>query len=313
MRSFLFIILLSIVYSCSQKNNDEIVVDFKVQNMTYSKIAIVVNQDMIEEMDLDKHGKASCTLQGDMVYARLLYGEDSKNVFFQKGDRVTISFDANNFKDGMQFEGKNAPVIEYLNSIAYTPINPPDYERSLDEIIRLANERIEETTSLLKARKLETTNPEFVKPEEARIKYSYLFSLIMYPVGHIMFDTTYRPNEEYYSTLEQYMQEDEDLIGLDIYREFMIESALILASKDKEISGIYNKNVARMKYIAEHFKSGKIKQSLLHAIAAKYIKGNGINNITEMENIYNTYVTDPALRAAYKTEYDKWNVGVAGI
>lgn len=312
MRSFLFIILLLIAYSCSQKNNDDIVVDFKVQNMTYSKIAIVVSQDMIKEMDLDKHGKTSCTFQGDVVYARLFYGEDSKNVFFQKGDHVTISFDANNFKEGMQFEGKNAPVIEYLNSITYTPINPPDYERSLDGIITLANEKIDEATGLLKARKLEATNPDFAKLEEARIKYSYLVSLIMYPIGHIMFDTTYRPNEEYYSTLEQYVQEDEDLINLDIYREFIIESALILGSKDKEIAGIYNKNVARMKYIAQHFKSDKIKQSLLNEIAIKYIKGNGINNITEMENIYNTYVTDPALRTVYKTEYDKWNIAVAG-
>ena len=98
----------------------------------------------------------------------------------------------------MKFEGKNAPVIEYLNSITYAPINPPDYERSLDGIINLANEKIDEATALLKARKLETTNPEFVKLEEGRIKYSYLVSLVMYPMGHIMFDTTYRPNEEYY-------------------------------------------------------------------------------------------------------------------
>ena len=268
MRSFLFIILLSIACSCSQKNNDDIVVDFKVENMTYSKVAIVVSPEMIKEMELDKHGKATCTLQGDVIYARLFYGEEAKNVFFRKGDRVTISFDANNFKDGMKFEGKNAPVIEYLNSITYAPINPPDYERSLDGIMSLANEKIDEATALLKARKLETTNPEFVKQEEGRIKYSYLVSLVMYPMGHIMFDTTYRPNEEYYSTLEQYVQEDESLIDLDIYREFIIESALILGSKDKEISGIYNKNVARMKYIAQHFKNDKLKQSNI-AVAGK--------------------------------------------
>jgi len=312
MRNFLLIILLSFACSCSQKNNDNIVVNFKVENMTYSKVAIVVNPEMIQEMELDKHGKASCTLQGDVIYAQLFYGEEAKNVFFQKGDQVTISFDANNFKDGMKFEGKNAPAIDYLNSITYTPINHPDYERPLDGIIRLANEKIDEATGLLKARNLETTIPEFAKLEEARIKYSYLFSLIMYPMGHIMFDTTYRPNEEYYSALQQYVREDEELINLDTYREFIIESVLILASKDKEISGIYNKNVARMKYIAQHFKNDKLKQSLLNEIAIRQIKKNGINNITELENIYNTYVTNPTLRAAYKTEYDKWNIAVAG-
>ena len=312
MRNFIFIILLSVVCSCSQQNNDDIVVDFNVQNMTYSKIAIVVSPEMIKETNLDKHGKASCTLQGNMIYARLFYGEEAKNVFFQKGDRVTISFDANNFKDGMKFEGKNAPVIEYLNSITYNPIIPPEYERSLEEIVSLVNEKTDEAANLLKARKLEAVNPEFAKLEEGRIKYSYLISLVMYPMGHIMFDTTYRPNEEYYSTLEKYVQEDESLIDLDIYREFIIEAALVLGSKDKEISGIYNKNVARLKYIAQHFKNDKLKQSLLNEIAVRQIKKNGINNITELENIYNTYVTDPTLRAAYKTEYDKWNIAVAG-
>ena len=112
MRNFIFIILLSVVCSCSQQNNDDIVVDFNVQNMTYSKIAIVVSPEMIKETDLDKHGKASCTLQGNMIYARLFYGEEAKNVFFQKGDRVTISFDANNFKDSMKFEGKNTPLTK---------------------------------------------------------------------------------------------------------------------------------------------------------------------------------------------------------
>ena len=311
MRNFIFIILLSVVCSCSQQNNDDIVVDFNVQNMTYSKIAIVVSPEMIKETDLDKHGKASCTLQGNMIYARLFYGEEAKNVFFQKGDRVTISFDANNFKDSMKFEGKNTPVIEYLNSITYNPIIPPEYERSLKEIVSLVNEKTDEAANLLKARKLEAVNPEFAKLEEGRIKYSYLISLVMYPMGHIMFDTTYRPNEEYYSTLEKYVQEDESLIDLDIYREFIIEAALVLGSKDKEISGIYNKNVARMKYIAQHFKNDKLKQSLLNEIAIRQIK-NGINHITELENIYNTYVTDPTLRTAYKTEYDKRNIAVTG-
>ena len=78
MRNFIFIILLSVVCSCSQQNNDDIVVDFNVQNMTYSKIAIVVSPEMIKETDLDKHGKASCTLQGNMIYARLFYGEEAR-------------------------------------------------------------------------------------------------------------------------------------------------------------------------------------------------------------------------------------------
>ena len=81
MRSFLFIIILSIACSCSQKNNDDIVVDFKVENMTYSKVAIVVSPEMIKETDLDKHGKASCTLQPPQIFkARIIFKEALRNI-----------------------------------------------------------------------------------------------------------------------------------------------------------------------------------------------------------------------------------------
>lgn len=311
MKSLLSIIILLIACSCAQKNNDDIVVNFKVKNMTYSRIALV-NETMVEEMDLDKNGEASCTLQGDNIFARLFYGEESKNVFFQKGDHVTISFDANQFKDGIQFDGKNAPVIDYLNSIAYTPINPPDYKRTWGDMLRFVNEKIDGATTLLKARKLEAVNPEFVKLEEGRIKYAYLSNLIIYPMAYAMQDTAYRPGDDYYSTLEQFMQEDEALMNLFVYREYLTEAALVLASRENNYANANDRNVAKMNYLARQLKNDKIKQSLLNEIAVKYIIRNGIQHITDMENIHRTYVTDPTLRATYQTEYDKWNIAVPG-
>ena len=47
----------------------------------------------------------------------------------------------------MKFEGKNTPVIEYLNSITYNPIIPPEYERSLKEIVSLVNEKTDEAAN----------------------------------------------------------------------------------------------------------------------------------------------------------------------
>ena len=173
MKSFLFIILFFIAYSCSnsQKNKDDIVVNFKVQNPTYSKVAIVQSPELIDEIELDKNGKATCTLQGDLIYARLFYGEEFKNVFFQKGDQLTISFDAGKFKDDIQFEGKNAPINDYLNAITYTEITPNEYARPLEELITLVQQKTDEATKLLQARKLETVNPDFVAWEKGRIKF----------------------------------------------------------------------------------------------------------------------------------------------
>lgn len=67
-----------------------------------------------------------------------------------------------------------------------------------------------------------------------------------------------------------------------------------------------------MKYLAENIQNEKVKQVILNDIAMKYVKKNGIRNITDLENIYNAYVTDPDLRAAYKEIRDQWDLTSVG-
>lgn len=316
MRSILFIILVFIAYSCSnlQKNKDDIVVNFKIQNPTYSKVAIVQSPELIDEIELDKNGRATCILQGDLIYARLFYGEESKNVFFQKGDQLTISFDAGKFKDEIQFEGKNAPINDYLNAITYTGISPDEYTRPLDELVALVQQKTDEATKLLQARKLETVNADFVVWEKGRIKYTYAFNILMYPMGHAYLtqDTSYQPGQEYYDMLNQLIQGNEQLAHLPLYREFVSEAANILASPGKRIPDLYDRCVSQMKYLAENIQDEKVKQIMLNEIAVKYVKKNGIRNMTDLENIYNAYVTDPTLQAAYKEVRDQWNLTSVG-
>ena len=316
MRNLIFIILFFIANACSnsQKNKDDIVVNFNVQNPTYSKVAIVQSPELIDEIELDKNGKATCTLQGDLIYARLFYGEESKNVFLQKGDQLTISFDAGKFKDEIRFEGKNAPVNDYLNAITYTEITPDEYAHPLDELIALVQQKTDEAIKLLQARKLETVNPDFVTWEKGRIKYMYAFNILMHPMGYAYLtqDTSYQPGPEYYNMLSQLIQGDEQLVHLPLYREFVAEAAILLASPGKRIPNLYDRCVSQMKYLAENIQNEKVKQVILNDIAMKYVKKNGIRNITDLENIYNAYVSDPDLRAAYKEIRDQWDLTSVG-
>ena len=316
MRNLIFIILFFIANACSnsQKNKDDIVVNFNVQNPTYSKVAIVQSPELIDEIELDKNGKATCTLQGDLIYARLFYGEESKNVFLQKGDQLTISFDAGKFKDEIRFEGKNAPVNDYLNAITYTEITPDEYAHPLDELIALVQQKTDEAIKLLQARKLETVNPDFVTWEKGRIKYMYAFNILMHPMGYAYLtqDTSYQPGPEYYTMLSQLIQGDEQLANLPLYREFVAEAAILLASPGKRIPNLYDRCVSQMKYLAENIQNEKVKQVILNDIAMKYVKKNGIRNITDLENIYNAYVSDPDLRAAYKEIRDQWDLTSVG-
>lgn len=316
MKSFVFIVFLTIACACadSQTNRDAITVSFKIQHPTYSKVAVVQSPELIEELELDENGEAACILQGDWIYAQLFYGENVKNVFFRKGDRLTVSFDAGKFKDEIQFEGRNAPINEYLNAITYTEILSEEYARPLEEFLVLVRQKTEEAVQLLQARRLETVNADFVEMEKERIKYMYASHLLMYPMAHeyLTQDTSYRLGKEYYGTLTRLIQGNEQLVCLPAYRTFVSEAAVILASSGKRMPDPYDRCVRQMKYLAENIRNDKVKQILLNEIAVNYVKKKGVRNITDMENIYHVYVTDPALRMAYREVRARWDRTAVG-
>lgn len=142
----------------------------------------------------------------------------------------------------------------------------------------------------------------------------YAFNILMHPMGYAYLtqDTSYQPGPEYYNMLSQLIQGDEQLVHLPLYREFVAEAAILLASPGKRIPNLYDRCVSQMKYLAENIQNEKVKQVILNDIAMKYVKKNGIRNITDLENIYNAYVTDPDLRAAYKEIRDQWDLTSVG-
>lgn len=315
MKIILFIALSVLFFSCAKKNADSIVVNFKVQNMTISKVGVLYDGGGQEVM-LDKNGEGTCTIEGmDNLYASLFYGEtEPKTLFLQKGDNVTISFDARKFKDGIHFEGVNAPVVDFLNSVRYTELGREVFALPLNEYNERIGEKIKEAVTLLKARKLDEVNPSFVNLEEGRIQYMYASNLLLYPMAQQMLlqDTAYRIGDDLCALLSDWAVERDDLIDVEVYRQFMDEAVNILAYRGNVPERSYDRTVGKMKYIAENFKNEKVKQPLLNSLAVRYVRANGIKDITGMENIYNTYVTDPLLRDAYKKEYDVWDIASPG-
>lgn len=299
--------------ACTEKKADDIVLTFDVKKQTTPEAALVYYMTL-NEIPLDEQGHAVCTLKNlDGLYANLFYGNEKKQLYLEKGDRVHIRFDGNDFKNTMVFEGDKAPVIDYLNRVTITPLPDEDYALSLEEYCRKLEQKEQEYLKLLKARNLEN-HGKFVRMEEGRIHYAFGSGLLMYPVGHpfVTQDTSYKPGEEYYAKVKELMVEDEDWVHLKEYRDVVIEGAHLLDPQNREVTDIYEKTVGEMRYIADHFQNEKVKQTLLNELACQYIEQFGIKNITELENVYNTYVKDTVLQAAYRAKYDIWDVSSPG-
>lgn len=314
MKNFMLLIMAVAFFSCTPKDKDAITLRLKVKNMTLSSCAFMLGPD-IYTINLDKNGEATFVLEGKRyIYPLLGYGNEVKHLFLQQGDDVTITFDGTNFKNDFHFEGKNAPIVDYLNSVQV--VEPPmeDYALSLEEYVANREKNIEDAVALMKIRKLNTVNPEFESIEIDRLRYTYAAAILMYPLGHAMAigDTVSFADENYLDELTKRMVEKTELIDVEAYYSFIYDAALMLATGGKDIAEAYPRWVTILKYLGANLKNDTVRQEFIHRPIWRYVRDNGINGITEMQNIYNAYVTDPKLLAEYKEVYDIWNVTAPG-
>ena len=289
-----------------------ITVRFDVKNPVLSNVVLVYHMSVNEFPLTD--GKATVQLDGlDALYANVYYGEKTKNVYLQKGDDVTISFDANDFDNTFAVKGGNEKAIDYLNKIQLTGLSNEVYIQPWSEFKATVDKKIASMKRLLKARKF-AADDKFLKMEEGRITYFYANAFLMYPVSHTYLtqDTTLVLGKDYYDTLRQYVKEDDDLADNDEYRNYMIETAHVFDEAGKNIRQLYPKVLAEMSYIGENTKSDKVRESLIHFLAFTYVEGNGVENITDLQNLYYSYVTSPRLNDIFKKACAKWDKAAVG-
>lgn len=304
--------LLFLLAAVNMHAAEGITVRFDVKNPVLSNVVLVYHMSVNEFPLTD--GKATVKLDGmDALYANVYYGEKTKNVYLQKGDDVTISFDANDFDNTFAVKGGNEKAIDYLNKIQLTGLSNEAYIQPWSEFKATVDKKIASMKRLLKARKF-AADDKFLKMEEGRITYFYANAFLMYPVSHTYLtqDTTQVLGKDYYDTLRQYVKEDDDLVDNDEYRNYMIETAHVFDEAGKNIRQFYPKVLAEMSYIGENTKSDKVRESLIHFLAFTYVEGNGVENITDLQNLYYSYVTSPRLNDIFKKACAKWDKAAVG-
>lgn len=315
-RIILFLTAMAAVLSCSgrsSKGDGQALISFKVESPRAREVVLVYN-GQIKSVALDEAGTAQLEISGyDALYAKLYYGRNFKSVYFEKGDEVTVTFNGTDFQNTFSFEGEKAPAVEYLNRVRLTALPDEEYALPFNEFYAKTVAKGNDAVALLEANALEGVG-NFLHMEKGRIRYAYGATLLMHSVGHKMMtrDIYYIPSNEYYDVLESYLVEDEAWVDLEEYRAFVVETAHVLDAANRQVTDLYPKTVAQMKYIAVRFKSEKVRNTLLHYLAATYVDRHGIDNIQDLENIYFTYVKDEVLLADYKAKFDKWDLSMPG-
>ena len=312
MKNKIMTMLLFLLAAVNMHAADGITVNFDVKNHVLTNVVLVYHMSVNEFALTD--GKATVQLDGmDALYANVYYGEKFKVVYLQKGDNMTISFDANDFDNTFKVSGGNEKAVEYLNRIQLVGLPNEAYAQPWDQFKKTVTDKMASMKRLLKVRKF-AADDKFQKMEEGRITYFYANALLMYPVSHLYLtqDTTMVLGDDYYAAIREYVKEDEDLADIDEYRNFMIETSHIFDENGKNIRQMYPKVIAEMNYIGEHMESEKVREALIHFLAFTYVEGNGTDNITDLQNLYYSYVTSPRLNDIFKKACAKWDKAAVG-
>lgn len=294
----------------------DIVMTVDVTDKTASMVAVVY-QTTIVEIPLDDNGHGEHTFQHiGAVHADLYYGMDSKKIFLEDGDVIHVSFVGNRFKEEVswQVRGGKEKIYNYLNQVKLSEFPQEKYALPFDEFVALVDKKEEAALKLMKAWKLEEVSPRFVTVETGRIHYAYRSAVLMYAAGHpfIAQDSTYRPDEAYYSEVKKQAVENTALVELKDYREYMKEVARMFGCPKGRPMTPYERTVCMMEYVADNMENDTVKQTLLNVLAIEQVEQYGIEGIDELTNLYNTYVTDSVLRAAFKEKYDAWDATQPG-
>ncbi len=304
--------LLLLLIAVSIKASDNITLRFDIKNAVLNNVVLVYHQS-VNEFSLDA-GRATVQLDDmDALYAKVFYGEKNRDIYLQRGDDMTISFDANDFDNTFSVTGGNEKAVDYLGKIQLVNLPDDNYALPWEQFKKAVINKMHSMKRLLNVRKF-PADDKFQKMEEGRITYFYANAFLMYPVSHLYLtqDTTMVLRADYYNTLSEYAKEDSDLVDIDEYRNYMIETSHVLDETAKDIRQYYPKVLAEMNFIIEHFNNEKVREALIHHLAFTYVEGNGTDDITDLQNLYYTYVTSPSLNAIFKQACAKWDKAAVG-
>ncbi len=310
-----FLLCLFAVLSYSVGGKAAINLTFDVTGKTASGVVLVYNTTILP-VTLDEQGHGTCTIEHlKAVHAKLYYGMEDRAIFIEEGDKLHFTFNGADYKKTLKVTGGKEKIFRYLNAVQLTPLPESDYALPYADYVKKIEDKKAAALKMLQAWKLSAESNVFQAIEEGRIAYGYAQTVMMYPVAHRMVarDTAYVPDEAYYTDIQKMMAENERLLELHEYREYMKEGAYILQTRGKQRAGnAYERTLCEMNYLVDHLKNEKVREALLNVLAIEQIEQHGIKRIDEMMNLYNTYVQDETLRAAFQVIYDQKDLAVPG-
>lgn len=313
----LVLIIAIMVLSCTKEAPvDYAIISGKIENVDFEKVIISkAFQKYAKEIELNEDGSFSDTIRTNQgrytIYE--VEGKNSTNVYFEKGDKIHIAYDAKDHKNTLTFTGKGSEASAYLvkdaNRRQESYKNKTGYEL-IDSTYTIAATK--ELVKKVKAASLAILNAEkglskgFIAQEKRKIN-AIGTSVVMdqrINIGGVKkMMTTLEFPEDFFTELAAEVdwdnfQDSEDLIPIMRMQGFYISANGFKIAKEKNIA----RERGIIEFVKTSFKNKKIKEGLLLDSYSSLMRDS--DDITSIYNEFMALDLSEEIKSDFKKAYD---------
>lgn len=309
--SFLSLVLIFAV-ACSRKAEESRSVIFsgKITNPKDTVLILYSEsfRDTIPVSDDGSFRKALDTVTEG--YYSFTHGKEYTDLFLSPGDSLFVTFNTDEFDETMHYEGKGAEKSNYLA----TAMLQSEERYSIEEEMFASSEevflKIADSLRTADEKRLQAFHDSFPEVaekfkhfEKGKITYAHAQNLLQYPGmhGYVTGEKDFEPSASYYNFLSLLKKEDETLLDVTEYRQFL------QAYLRHKTSDIYKQDTTLRKKKSGHFDIlyAAVKKEFAQPAVLDYMKYTVLSEWMDMRGIEEV---EDAVKDFVKSSPDKKRV-----
>ena len=289
----LFISLL--VFACQKEKSVSVNVTVKDKNIDEGVYFGLMKMDTMLQMNAE--GKASVVLPVDEPqYGIVKYKWKTKAIYLEPGKGLDVIWDMRPSGLEIEFAGDGADKNNFINGKETRVPVIGDFGLKEDEFLEKIDQYIADNNKVLESKGFDKV---FQEKEKTRLLYDVCGILWQYAQNRDC-------SEEYIAKMKSLMVEEDWLLQLDSYTNFMEGAVAYFAGKaleNQENASVKEKTLNVLNYVLSNIKSQAVKEYLVASFSISYIDSEGVDDAEEVKAIFNKEVTNPVMQAAFNSLY----------
>ena len=264
----LFISLLA--FACQKEKSVSVNVTVKDKNIAEGVYFGLMKMDTMLQMNAE--GKASVVLPVDEPqYGIVKYKWKTKAIYLEPGKGLDVIWDMRPSGLEIEFAGDGADKNNFINGKETRVPVMGDFGLKEDEFLEKIDQYIADNNKVLESKGFDKV---FQEKEKTRLLYDVCGILWQYAQNRDC-------SEEYIAKMKSLMVEEDWLLQLDSYTNFMEGAVAYFAGKaleNQENASVKEKTLNVLNYVLSNIKSQAVKEYLVASFSISYIDSEGVDD-----------------------------------